>query len=233
MTRRFGLGIAVARRGRDRARWNRPGLQRAGQRQFRNRSLCRRWIRFRAAERRRHQHRRLDGRGGQRRLDRHLLAGPGRLDEHRHERHRSRDDQPDARDDDRQHLHRVVLPVGQPGGAASGQDTRRQRDGCGRSQLHLRRVCERSHQHELVPGEAYTFLATNASTNLSFVSTTPGEFGAANDNIVITETVPTKSDCKDGGWQAMIDTSGNHFKNQGDCVTSSRPEARTWERDPQ
>ena len=67
--------------------------------------------------------------------------------------------------------------------------------------------------------ETYTFLATNASTSLSFVSTTSGAFGPAIDNVVITETVPTKSDCKDGGWQAMIDTSGNHFKNQGDCVS--------------
>jgi choice-of-anchor C domain-containing protein len=67
--------------------------------------------------------------------------------------------------------------------------------------------------------ETYTFLATSASTTLSFVSTTAGAFGPAIDNIVITETVPTKSDCKDGGWQAMIDNAGNHFKNQGDCVS--------------
>ncbi len=67
--------------------------------------------------------------------------------------------------------------------------------------------------------ETYTFLATNASTTLSFVSTTSGPFGAAIDNVVITETVPTKSDCKDAGWQAMIDNAGNHFKNQGDCVS--------------
>ncbi len=67
--------------------------------------------------------------------------------------------------------------------------------------------------------ETYTFLATSASTKLSFVSTTVGPFGPAIDNVVITETVPTKSDCKDGGWQAMIDNAGNHFKNQGDCVS--------------
>ena len=67
--------------------------------------------------------------------------------------------------------------------------------------------------------ETYTFLATSASTTLSFVSTTAGAFGPAIDNVVITETVPTKSDCKDGGWQAMIDNAGNHFKNQGDCVS--------------
>jgi len=67
--------------------------------------------------------------------------------------------------------------------------------------------------------ETYTFLATSASTTLSFISTTASAFGPAIDNVVITETVPTKSDCKDGGWQAMIDNAGNHFKNQGDCVS--------------
>ena len=67
--------------------------------------------------------------------------------------------------------------------------------------------------------ETYTFLAPSASTTLSFVSTTAGAWGPAIDNVVITETVPTKSDCKDGGWQAMIDNAGNHFKNQGDCVS--------------
>ena len=67
--------------------------------------------------------------------------------------------------------------------------------------------------------ETFTFLATSASTTLSFVSTTAGAFGPALDNVAITETVPTKSDCKDGGWQSMIDNAGNSFKNQGDCVS--------------
>jgi choice-of-anchor C domain-containing protein len=67
--------------------------------------------------------------------------------------------------------------------------------------------------------EEYSFLATSASTTLSFVSTTAGPFGPAIDNVVMTETVPTKDDCKDGGWQTMIDNAGNSFKNQGDCVS--------------
>jgi choice-of-anchor C domain-containing protein len=65
----------------------------------------------------------------------------------------------------------------------------------------------------------YTFLATSASTKLSFISTTTTPFGPALDNVVVTETVPTKDDCKNGGWQTMIDTAGNAFKNQGDCVS--------------
>jgi choice-of-anchor C domain-containing protein len=67
--------------------------------------------------------------------------------------------------------------------------------------------------------ETYSFLATSASTTLSFVSTTAGAFGPAIDNVVVTEDVPTKVDCKQGGWQTMIDNTGNSFKNQGDCVS--------------
>jgi choice-of-anchor C domain-containing protein len=67
--------------------------------------------------------------------------------------------------------------------------------------------------------ETYEFLATSATTTLSFISTTAGAFGPAIDNVVVTETVATKDDCKDGGWQTMIDTAGNSFKNQGDCVS--------------
>ena len=67
--------------------------------------------------------------------------------------------------------------------------------------------------------QTYSFLATSASTTLSFVSTTAGPFGPAIDNVVVTETVATKDDCKDGGWETMIDNAGNSFKNQGDCVS--------------
>ena len=67
--------------------------------------------------------------------------------------------------------------------------------------------------------ETYSFLATSASTTLSFISTTGGVFGPAIDAVVVTESVPVKDDCKDGGWQSMIDNAGNSFKNQGDCVS--------------
>jgi hypothetical protein len=67
--------------------------------------------------------------------------------------------------------------------------------------------------------KTYSFLATSASTTLSFVSTTAGAFGPAIDNVVVTDDVPTKVDCKQGGWQTMIDNTGNSFKNQGDCVS--------------
>jgi choice-of-anchor C domain-containing protein len=67
--------------------------------------------------------------------------------------------------------------------------------------------------------ETYSFLATSASTTLTFTSTTAGAFGPALDNVAVTESVPVKDDCKDGGWQSMIDNAGNSFKNQGDCVS--------------
>jgi choice-of-anchor C domain-containing protein len=67
--------------------------------------------------------------------------------------------------------------------------------------------------------ETYSFLATSVSTTLTFLSTTEGAYGPALDNVVVTESIPEKDDCKDGGWQSMIDNAGNSFKNQGDCVS--------------
>lgn len=49
--------------------------------------------------------------------------------------------------------------------------------------------------------------------------TTPAGYGPALDNIAVIETAPTGANCKKGGWQTMLDTSGNMFKNQGDCVS--------------
>jgi choice-of-anchor C domain-containing protein len=67
--------------------------------------------------------------------------------------------------------------------------------------------------------ETYTFLATSANTTLTFVSTSATAFGPAIDNVAVTEDVAVKDDCKNGGWESMIDTAGNSFKNQGDCVS--------------
>lgn len=67
--------------------------------------------------------------------------------------------------------------------------------------------------------ETYEFLATSATTTITFQSTTAGPYGPALDNVSVTETVPTKDECKDGGWQSMLDNAGNGFKNQGDCVS--------------
>ena len=39
------------------------------------------------------------------------------------------------------------------------------------------------------------------------------------DNVVITETLAPGANCKNGGWETMVDKTGTHFKNQGDCVS--------------
>jgi choice-of-anchor C domain-containing protein len=67
--------------------------------------------------------------------------------------------------------------------------------------------------------QTYTFLATNSSSVLAFTSTTAGPCGPALDNVSVTENVPTKDDCKNGGWTTMMDVQGDGFKNQGDCVS--------------
>lgn len=67
--------------------------------------------------------------------------------------------------------------------------------------------------------QTYSFLATSASTTLTFASTTTGAFGPAVDDVTVTEDVAMKDDCKNGGWESMLDTAGNSFKNQGDCVS--------------
>jgi hypothetical protein len=54
-----------------------------------------------------------------------------------------------------------------------------------------------------------------------------GPVRAGLDNVVVTESVPVKDDCKNGGWQSMIDNAGNSFKNQGDASATSRRRART------
>jgi choice-of-anchor C domain-containing protein len=65
----------------------------------------------------------------------------------------------------------------------------------------------------------YAFQATGASTTLTFASTTLGNCGPALDNVVVTQTTPMGTQCKNGGWVGMFDLNGTPFKNQGDCVS--------------
>ena len=67
--------------------------------------------------------------------------------------------------------------------------------------------------------KTYTFVAKSTSTTLTFTSTTAGGYGPAIDNVVITETLATGANCKNSGWKTMVDSVGNSFKNQGDCVS--------------
>jgi choice-of-anchor C domain-containing protein len=69
----------------------------------------------------------------------------------------------------------------------------------------------------------YSFKATSATTTLTFASgVAAGAYGPALDNVVVTEKTGSSSAgaaCKSGGWKTMVDKAGNHFKNQGDCVS--------------
>jgi hypothetical protein len=51
--------------------------------------------------------------------------------------------------------------------------------------------------------------------------TVPNSFGGSTvDESATLAQVPTStSDCKNGGWQTLVDANGNPFKNQGDCVS--------------
>jgi choice-of-anchor C domain-containing protein len=75
--------------------------------------------------------------------------------------------------------------------------------------------------------QQYSFVATVTSTTLTFTSgEATGPFGPALDKVVVTETASAGSAggpgaaCKSGGWKTMVDKAGNHFKNQGDCVSN-------------
>lgn len=71
--------------------------------------------------------------------------------------------------------------------------------------------------------EAYSFMAPSDATTLTFSSVPDasdyGPYGPVIDNVTVTETESPGANCKDGGWTAMTDSSGNHFKNQGACVS--------------
>ena len=67
--------------------------------------------------------------------------------------------------------------------------------------------------------KSYVFVATGASTTLTFTSTTPGGYGPALDNVVITQVLPGGALCKGGNWVNLVDSTGASFRNQGDCVS--------------
>jgi choice-of-anchor C domain-containing protein len=80
--------------------------------------------------------------------------------------------------------------------------------------------------------KTYSFVATSATTVLTFTSTTASAYGPALDSVVVTEKGANGNGtgtgagggpgakCKDGGWRTMSDSHGNRFKNQGDCVSN-------------
>ena len=67
--------------------------------------------------------------------------------------------------------------------------------------------------------KGYSFVAKGSSTTITFSATSEGYYGAALDNLEVTETAATGAKCKNSGWKSMLDSVGNSFKNQGDCVS--------------
>jgi choice-of-anchor C domain-containing protein len=65
--------------------------------------------------------------------------------------------------------------------------------------------------------KAYSFRATGPSTTITFTNTSAGYYGAALDQIEVAAL--TGDACKNSGWKTMLDSVGNSFKNQGDCVS--------------
>lgn len=64
--------------------------------------------------------------------------------------------------------------------------------------------------------QTFAFTATGSSTTLTFRSLDAGFFGPALDNVVITDVLTNKEQCKKDGWKVYLNPS---FKNQGDCVS--------------
>lgn len=64
--------------------------------------------------------------------------------------------------------------------------------------------------------ETFTFTATGVSTTLTFTSLDPGFYGPALDNVVATDVLTDKNQCKNDGWMTYANPS---FRNQGDCVS--------------
>ncbi len=64
--------------------------------------------------------------------------------------------------------------------------------------------------------ETFEFTATGPSTTLTFASLDLGFCGPALDNVVVTDVLTNKDQCKKDGWKAFTTPV---FKNQGDCVS--------------
>jgi hypothetical protein len=65
----------------------------------------------------------------------------------------------------------------------------------------------------------FVFQALSSETRLTFTGISSGAFGAAIDDVEVTQVVYTGTDCKKDGWMTMTDSLGVYFKNQGDCVS--------------
>jgi hypothetical protein len=89
--------------------------------------------------------------------------------------------------------------------------------GCGQSTTNAGDVYGWAHQAAATKGATVAMTQTtnfllNVSANVAAVTPPPPPPPPP--------TPGTKEDCKDGGWQQLVDASGQQFQNQGDCVSS-------------
>ncbi|MEK7098445.1 MAG: hypothetical protein AAB908_00925 [Patescibacteria group bacterium] len=77
---------------------------------------------------------------------------------------------------------------------------------------------------------SYPVVSIQIVTDSSWIAA-DGEHAADIDNTLINSTLFTyeipvatdKDQCKNGGWKNLVDSEGNPFKNQGQCVASTVP----------
>jgi choice-of-anchor C domain-containing protein len=67
-----------------------------------------------------------------------------------------------------------------------------------------------------------SFVASSDSATVSFAAdaSNTGNCGVVVDNVSFTQTASSGAQCKQGGWQEMVDASYVPFTNQGRCVSS-------------
>ena len=75
--------------------------------------------------------------------------------------------------------------------------------------------------------QTYSFVATSATTTLTFTSTTAGAFGPALDDVVVTEDALEKDDCKEGAGSRSSTPPATASRTRAIASASSRRRART------
>jgi choice-of-anchor C domain-containing protein len=90
----------------------------------------------------------------------------------------------------------------------------------GRSQLYTFDITGKSRPGNMGwTQEEFIFRASTTETRLTFTGVSGGAFGAAIDDVVVVQVLYGATDCKNGGWMTMQDSTYTPFKNQGDCVS--------------
>lgn len=75
-------------------------------------------------------------------------------------------------------------------------------------------VCQNNNSQTLtIPANEYV------EVRMVFGAETDERFDWTRFEVLAPPTPTAKDDCKSGGWENLVDSSGDSFKNQGDCVS--------------